>query len=48
MTVNHPLFTVALQALDQDDDDSFTNSSWADTRSLKQHFSGVGNVRIPK
>ncbi len=28
----------------QDDDISFTNSSWADEKSLKKHFQGVSNV----
>eukprot|EP00775_Hariotina_reticulata_P013529 gene13529-13655_t len=35
------------KALSQDDDDSYTNSSWANFKSLKQHFSGVSAVRIP-
>lgn len=32
-----------------DEDDSFANSSWANPKSLKSHFAGVGgNIRIPK
>jgi hypothetical protein len=34
------------QALAQDDDDCFTNSTWANGKSLKQHFAGMSDVRI--
>jgi hypothetical protein len=27
-------------------EDDYTNSSWANSKSLKNHFSGVGNVSI--
>eukprot|EP00877_Chromochloris_zofingiensis_P003118 jgi/Chrzof1/12807/Cz07g08070.t1 len=30
------------------EDDSYINSTWADTKTLKQHFSGVHDVRIPR
>mmetsp|Transcript_40772 Transcript_40772/g.130108 ORF Transcript_40772/g.130108 Transcript_40772/m.130108 type:complete len:133 (+) Transcript_40772:3-401(+) len=30
----------------ENEEDDYTNSSWANSNSLKQHFSGVGNVRI--
>jgi hypothetical protein len=36
-----------LQSLAQDDDDSFTHSVWANSKSLKQHFAGIGAVRLP-
>jgi hypothetical protein len=36
-----------LQALTQDEDDAFTQSVWANPKSLKQHFAGVGAVRLP-
>ncbi|GFR53143.1 hypothetical protein Agub_g15863 [Astrephomene gubernaculifera] len=34
--------------LAEDEDDSYTNSSWANPKSLKAHFSGVQSVRLPK
>lgn len=37
----------ATQALSQDEDDAFMHSGWANSQSLKQHFSGVTSVRIP-
>ncbi len=37
-----------LQALAEDDDDSYANSSWANPKSLKSHFAGVQSVRLPK
>lgn len=36
-----------LQALSQDEDDAFTHSVWANSKSLKQHFAGIGAVRLP-
>jgi hypothetical protein len=30
----------------EDDDDGYTGSTWASDKSLKQHFSGVGSLRI--
>ncbi|KAF8067412.1 CFAP298 [Scenedesmus sp. PABB004] len=35
-------------ALAQDEDDSYTQSSWASSKALKAHFSGVTSVRIPR
>ena len=37
----------SLQALSQDEDDAFTRSVWANSKSLKQHFAGIGSVRLP-
>lgn len=34
--------------LAQDADDSYTSAAWASGNSLKQHFSGVSSVRIPR
>lgn len=34
------------QALAENDDDSYTHSVWANSKSLKQHFAGVGDLRI--
>ena len=36
------------KALAEDDDDTYTNSAWANPKSLKQHFSGVQGVRLPR
>jgi hypothetical protein len=33
--------------LTQDEDDAFVASTWANPQSLKQHFAGIGAVRIP-
>jgi hypothetical protein len=38
---------LCLQALSQDDEDAYTHSSWANSKSLKQAFAGIGSVRIP-
>ena len=29
-----------------DDEDHYTNSSWADPNALKRHFQGVSNIRL--
>jgi len=34
--------------LAEDADDSYTSAAWASSTSLKQHFSGVSSVRIPR
>lgn len=34
--------------LQQDQDDSYTNASWANPKSLKAHFSGLSTIRLPK
>jgi hypothetical protein len=36
-----------VQALSQDEEDAFTHSVWANSKSLKQHFAGIGAVRLP-
>lgn len=46
-TAPPPTHTRAPQALAQNQDDAFTSSSWANPRSLKQHFSGISAVRLP-
>ncbi|XP_017794577.1 PREDICTED: UPF0769 protein C21orf59 homolog [Habropoda laboriosa] len=33
-----------LKKLEQDDDDEYLNSSWADGSSLKRHFQGLNNI----
>jgi hypothetical protein len=38
----------AAQALEADDTDEYTHSSWADSQSLKRHFAGVASVRVPR
>jgi len=30
--------------LEEDADDDFINSSWADPKALKKHFSGIGEI----
>lgn len=35
-----------LQALQENEDDSYLNSGWASSNSLKAHFSGVSEVRL--
>lgn len=37
-----------VQALSADEDDAYNHSAWANSKSLKQHFSGVTSVRIPR
>lgn len=32
------------QKLEQDDDDEYLHSSWADGSSLKRHFQGLNNI----
>ena len=34
------------RALVEDEDDSYTHSSWANPKALKTHFSGVGNIKF--
>lgn len=34
------------KALADNIEDDYTHSSWADPKALKQHFSGVGNIKI--
>ena len=34
------------QKLAEDDGTTFYDSAWADTKALKQHFSGVHSVRL--
>eukprot|EP00891_Asterochloris_glomerata_P003978 jgi/Astpho2/3978/fgenesh1_pm.00063_%23_11_t len=36
------------KALADNIEDDYTHSSWADPKALKQHFSGVGNIKIRK
>jgi hypothetical protein len=43
-----PLINVLPQALAADEDDAYSRSAWADPGALKQHFAGVGSVRIPR
>ncbi|XP_034938603.1 cilia- and flagella-associated protein 298-like isoform X2 [Chelonus insularis] len=33
-----------LKKLEQDDDDEYLNSTWADSSSLKRHFQGLNNI----
>lgn len=35
-----------MKALETNDEDDYTNSTWANSKALKNHFSGVGNVSI--
>jgi len=35
------------KAFEQNEDDDYLNSSWANPKSLKGHFSGVGDVKTP-
>lgn len=46
--INQRTFLGASQELAGNEDDSYINSTWADTKTLKQHFSGVHDVRIPR
>lgn len=34
------------KALQENEDDSYLNSGWASSNSLKAHFSGVSEVRL--
>ena len=36
------------KALEEDADDSYAQSKWAAGNTLKAHFSGVSQVRIPR
>ncbi|WIA33272.1 hypothetical protein OEZ86_006413 [Tetradesmus obliquus] len=36
------------KALSQDEEDAYTHSSWANSKSLKQAFAGINSVRIPR
>jgi len=35
-----------MKKLESNEEDDYTNSAWANTKSLKSHFSGVGNVSV--
>jgi cilia- and flagella-associated protein 298 len=35
------------KALDENQDDTYMHASWASGNSLKAHFSGVSEVRLP-
>ena len=35
-----------VKALEENDEDDHANSAWANPKSLKTHFSGVGNIRF--
>lgn len=35
------------KALDENQDDAYMQASWASANSLKAHFSGVSEVRLP-
>lgn len=37
-------FCIFLQKLEQDDDDEYLDSAWADGSSLKRHFQGLNNI----
>ncbi|KYM97113.1 Protein tipE [Cyphomyrmex costatus] len=37
-------FAFTFQKLEQDDDDEYLNSPWADGSSLKRHFQGLNNI----
>lgn len=34
-----------LKKLEENDEDDYLNSSWANPKALKSHFTGVGNVK---
>ncbi|KAF6251199.1 flagellar basal body protein [Scenedesmus sp. NREL 46B-D3] len=36
------------KALSQDEEDAYTHSSWANSKSLKQAFAGINSVRFPR
>uniref|UniRef100_A0A383V1I6 Uncharacterized protein n=1 Tax=Tetradesmus obliquus TaxID=3088 RepID=A0A383V1I6_TETOB len=36
------------KALSQDEEDAYTHSSWANSKSLEQAFAGINSVRIPR
>lgn len=38
------MFVFIFQKLEQDDDDEYLNSPWADGSSLKRHFQGLNNI----
>lgn len=38
-------FIFLLQKLEQDDDDVYLNSSWADSTALKKSFQGVADIK---
>lgn len=35
-----------MKALEANEEDDYTNSAWANSKALKNHFSGVGNVSV--
>jgi len=35
-----------MKKLESNEEDDYTNSAWANSKSLKSHFSGVGNVSV--
>ncbi len=37
-----------LQALAENQDDAYSSSAWADPKSLKQQFTGLGGIRVPR
>eukprot|EP00882_Tetradesmus_deserticola_P034222 GHRQ01039185.1.p2 GENE.GHRQ01039185.1~~GHRQ01039185.1.p2 ORF type:complete len:113 (+),score=13.41 GHRQ01039185.1:314-652(+) len=43
-----PSLCACLQALSLDEEDAYTHSSWANSKSLKQAFAGINSVRIPR
>ncbi|KOC61169.1 Protein tipE [Habropoda laboriosa] len=43
-SIQGPTSIRLFQKLEQDDDDEYLNSSWADGSSLKRHFQGLNNI----
>jgi hypothetical protein len=37
-----------LQKLQEDEDDNYTNSAWANPNALKAHFSGMSQIKMPR
>ena len=37
-----------MQKLGEDDDDTYTNSAWANSKSLKAHLGGMSQVKMPR
>jgi hypothetical protein len=37
-----------VQKLVEDEDDTYTNSAWANPKALKAHFSGMSQIRVPR
>jgi len=46
LTLKLKCIFIFLQKLEQDDDDEYLNSSWADSGSLKRQAHGLENVRF--